>query len=315
MSLTLNQTQVVEEDFSDLFIDEIQNETEIYYNVLNLAKAIANSEHPEAVIAAFDRDPNFHEAFNSNGKNALENITEYLDASNEGLGTDFFKWSLPGLIAGAYYQSFSRIKKVCTNYSATDKTLKRTSLYLPNKDIFFKCVDAAQKLFNVVSAFNKKPDMPFDQIIQVLEKSGIKCPKGKAEKMIGVDWAQIISISVTRWITAGVANVAAQVGNRVVSSLASGASGYAQFIGRIFSRNAGPVGKRGWTVESLNQAKEKVVEMIDQIELLKKNKGQINKDSKDLKAKVRLYKSVIDVYANLLKEAGRGVASALSLIQ
>ena len=316
--LHLNQSQIVdEEDFSDIFIDDISNETETYYNVLHLAEAIANSKDPEAVIAAFDRDPQFHDAFNSNGKNALDNMTAYLDASNEGLGLDAFKYGPLGLIAGSYYQSLSRIKNVCSKYEATDKTMKRVSLYLPNKDVFFKCISAAEVLFNIVTTFNKNPNKPFTEVVATLEKHGIKCnAKGNVKKMISADWPQIFGVWLVRLIGSSVTAAGVLNNNMNATSAGSNIINAAPFMGSIFSRNRGSIGSRGWTPELLNKAREKVINLIGQLETLKKNKGTaVDKNSADFKYKVRLYKCTVDVYANLLKEAGRGVASALALIR
>ena len=315
--------QITNDDFclADIFCDEI-SETENYYRVLDLGRAIANSECPKAVIAAFDRDPVFHDTFNSNGKDVLENMKNYIDASNESLVMDTFKYGVAGLIAGSYYQSLGRIKSVCSKYQADEKTMNRTSLYLPKKEVFFKSVKAAEVLFKVVSFFCKNPNKPFDTTIETLSKSGIKIKRGKAENFIKFDWPQFWGIWLSRIILAPVGNVAGvalashattRAGYIAAQYVAGSASASAiSLLGRIFGRNSGPIGKRGWTPESLNEAREKVIKLIDDFETLKKNKSLINKDSKDLKQKMRLYKSTIDVYANLIKEAGRGVASSLT---
>lgn len=267
-------------------------EDDSWNTVLNLAASIYTSKDPEAVIAAFDRDKDFHDNFNSNGRPALENLIAYLESSNEGLWQDFLSHGPLGLLKGAFYESLIIVHKYCKKYSTKgfNKPVgDNHSIYLPHHSVFESSMKKLDMIYDACKNFLEDGEASIRNIKQVLIMSGVSVKdNGKISDLVNTDWA-----SVRHYL-----------------------------IGRRFgmengSANEGPISNRGWDTEKLIDAARTICVQIQKLKELKKTPAKemlkkLELEDKDFKNKLRFYSNALRVYVSTIKILGRGVVCGFS---
>jgi len=253
-------------------------EDRLYGTVESLIGAIRESKDPEAVIAAFDRDPNFHNAFNSNGLPALENLEAYLEASTETMIGDAMRRMK------AQFSTLKKLRDKIAEKNIDEKCLQRRAIGLPNASDFDRILNNINKVCDLVRKI--KPEDTADDIKSKLQSLGIKPPKigtiidfdesGDAKACIAsiiigifavvssntaID--AVVEAATSKAITAGTLATAsaASLGVAVLTILGAAICQYV--VTALLHKNGKPVGQRGWTENNIKSSIDKMLKCID----------------------------------------------------
>jgi hypothetical protein len=280
------------------------------FKVQGLRDAIKSSKDPEAVIAAFDMDPNFHTVFNSNGKNALENIENYLNASNEGFWQDFWHHGLIGAIFCHYvYEDLNKISRKLGSGINPSRDLENIrSIYLPDYDQAQKLLTILEGTQRVVESWVKNPNSDFGKTVDGLRQAGLNIKSnGKAEDYNTTAWASgIFGNMLASPINAMIAWIPIfGYANTVASGFGAGVGNV--IMRRWLNKNGETIDKRGWTLDKLNDAARRAKALIEKLHTLSQAKvsAQNWERNDNNRLKIKFITTVIDVQTTALKRFGR----------
>ena len=270
------------EEFSKL--DKDCQEFKTFDTILNLGRAIASSKDPEAVIAAFDRDPNFHRAFNANGKYALENIRAYLQVSNENMVGDFWRY------CNTCDNKLERIRNRLVKSDIKENYSERRAYSLCDYSQFPKALDRIQKIYDVLVKFaSDTSTVTEEQLYKELEAAGCKWTvNGKGEKVTAETIGDPTDPSMAQYaVIAGVlteifgTGVSAVLGNGLAAPAAASVGTTVGAIAGLggwllmavayglYHKNNKPIGQRGWNADTLEKAVDMMVKFIDKNKKIK----------------------------------------------
>lgn len=270
------------EDFSQL--DKVCEEFKTFDTVLGIGRAIANSKDPEAVITAFDRDPNFHNAFNSNGKYALENIHAYLQVSNENMVADFWRY------CNTCDDKLERIRNRLVKSDIKENYSERRAYSLCDYSQFPKALDRIQKIYDVLVKFAADTNaVTEEQLYKALEAAGCKWTvNGKGEKVTAETIGDPTDPSMAQYaVIIGVfsevfgSGVSAVLGHGLAAGAAAGVGSTIGVIAGLggwlltavayglYHKNNKPIGQRGWNADTLEKAVDMMVKFIDKNKKIK----------------------------------------------
>ena len=282
-----------------------QTKDKLYDTVESLIETIRESKDPEAVIAAFDRDPNFHNAFNSNGLPALENLEAYLEVSNENMLID--AWRNSDFIVRTLNQARNKL----ADSQMTEKYLTRRVYTLPNPNEVERAMKVLQGIVDVIQDVANDANMTEEDLYNKLESAGVKwITNEKGKKITPSDVVDVYDSTCFYWsiivnsifavvgisIIAGVGIpaliAAASAGavdaalpfltllNGVVGAVGGTGSAISNGVLKALKHKYGkPVGERGWTVEKCQSIIDDLIKFIDKNRKIKlpKNLGFFNR--------------------------------------
>ena len=304
----------IQQAITDLLETSYSNE-DLEFKVRGLRDAIKQSKDPEAVITAFDMDPSFHDAFNSNGKNALENIEAYLDASNEGFWQDYWNHGLIGAIFCHFaYEDLNKLEQKLVGHTNLDtgSLYKKRSIYLPYYKEAERLLDICEGVHRAVETFVNNPEADFKTTVEALKNAGLKITdKGKPINYNSTEWLPGL---VSNLVGGPLASMVAWIpiyGQWVILKTAVGANFVQVALRRWISKNGDPIGERGWTIDKLNSARQRAHDLIRKLNQLSAAKKEIKKLEKteDNKCKIKFITRIIDVQTTALKRFGRGLVA------
>ena len=289
-----NFSEIFDKSFGYL-AEDLQDQQKMYQdvdtfnNVINIGKAIANSKTPDAVIAAFDRDPNFHKAFNSNGKYALENIAAYLEVSNENMVADFWRY------CNACSDKLEQVRNALTGKTVQENFTERRAYSLVDYSLFYPALNRIQKIYNVMVKFAEDTGkVTEEQLYKALEAAGVQWNvNGKGEKVtpetIGdpndpsmAQFAVISGVfgSVVNGVTGAIVNRKVQQGSMslitgtAIRTAVGGIVGLGGWLllavaHGLYHKNNRPIGQRGWNRNNLEKAVKDMIAFIDKNKAIK----------------------------------------------
>lgn len=296
----INQPKMQEVELEDV-VEPTTDDILVLNNLIAIRDTIKDCSNPAVACEVFNHDPEFYAAFSQTG-DTLTNLNNYIEASMEGKLQDFLRFGLDGLIANFYYSSLSRIRKVCEKYrNSTDiKVEDKTSLYLPDYFQFTQIIKKIDMLFDACEKFQKDPKADIRVVVDGLRKGGANVGyDGSVQDLTGTDWKAVVG----SW-----------VGDIVFCALGI------PILGRVVgahaaSDNGGKIKNRGWDVGKIAQAAGMIADRIDKVYALKNMKPNANTDDPDLGAKIHFATNAYKIYLDVLKNVGRGVASAFTIIR
>ena len=298
-------------------IEEQLDEDQAMSKLINIQQELHSYSNPTAMIQFYDQDTIFHELFGQGG-DVLENLDKYIDASNEGLMQDYLAYGLIGLANRAELSDLARIRKICKQFSNSNvpDVGERRSIYLPPYTTFVQLMKKMDAIFEGFMKFAKSPDTSLDVILTPLKQAGVKVSSdGSIDDLTKIDWKAIAGSILSR--VAGIGLVAATgaiIGGpagAVIGGAAAAATSQASghHGAHMFSKNGGPIQQRGWNAGRLAEAAKKIVELIDRINTIKRT-PPVKINDPELAKKLRFVKNAFNAYTKVLKDVGRGVATA-----
>jgi hypothetical protein len=253
--------------------------------VKSLYSAITSSDHPEAVIAAFDRDPNFHRLFNSNGIDCLTNMKNYIEASEEGFWQDLITIGPFSALLTAYRESLKRIYSICkknVKRGIAASITEEYSIYLPQYTLYQKQIAQLNLLKKVCEKLQKDPEVTVESVKSLLEQAGVKKNLfGKFKSMIHTNYKSVIQ--------------------------------YHKESSRV-AQYGGAIGSKGWTADKLQKAAEDIMKKIESLSEFKEKPAIMEDDTEitpEYKKKLSFIKNMYNIYLHDLKLLGRGIADAM----
>jgi len=305
----------------DLFLNDLAYisvegcEPDPIQKVKDLADTIRESRDPEAVIAAFDKDPIFHEAFNSNGINALQNMDNYITASEEGFWQDFWNHGLVGAIFChfAYENLKSIASSISSPYSSDLNLEKKRSIYLPSAEETEKLLGVLENIQKVFNTFVSNPKADFKKTVQSIRNAGIEIKaNGKVIDFNESEWfraflgawaGNFIDVAIAPIPFLGQINMA---GNKI-----GGISVGRVVMRRFFSKNGAVLSERGWTIDKLNRARVRALNLINNLCKLSTQKTTVEgfERNEENRCKIKFMTTMIDAQTTALKRLGRGLVA------
>lgn len=298
---TIPETTV--EELMDLIesceqLDDEIREAETFDRVYGIAQAIANSRDPQIVIEAFDRDDNFHNAFN-NGGDCLENIYKYLESSYETYWGDVARKEKAKrkTRAFSYNGVFKKIKTICSRYTSTsnidEKVFQRRSTALPDASLYAAQIKVIREMGKAVTAWQANPSITLEQAKEIWKKIGIQMKDSNPKAYEKVTVAQILKAlglgaggvygiidAMNSSVRAGL-GVVATTGS-VLRGLSSAAICFlllSKLVIRLvkmgqlsLSFNKKPIGERGWTQKTLSDACKEICTLLDEASAIAQSK-------------------------------------------
>ena len=318
--LNLGTINSVVPDLTDNeFITAYTDQDQAFNTVLEIRDIIKHCSDPKVAVEVFANDPTFYALFCKEG-DPLQNLDTYIEASMEGKLQDFLRFGLAGLVAGAYYSSLSRIRTICNKYrDSDDATVEdKPSLYLPKYDIFDDIIKKIDMLYDAVVTFQKDPKADVGKVITKLKQGGAQVSYGgNVEDLVHTDWRAVIGTffggTIYGFLGALIGAPGGPAGAIFGASMYGAAGG--SIGAHLASKNGGPIKSRGWNLEKITKACDIITTRIDRAIMLKDAKPAAKPDDPELGAKVNFVANVYKVYLDVIKNVGRGVASAFTVIR
>ena len=297
----INQPKMQEVELEDV-VEPTTDDILVLNNLIAIRDTIKDCSNPAVACEVFDHDPQFYAAFSQTG-DTLTNLDHYIEASMEGKLQDFLRFGLSGLVAGLYYSSLSRIRKICEQYrNSTDvKVEDKTSLYLPDYFAYTQLIKKIDMLFEACVKFQKDPKADVKTIVDALRKGGANVGyNGSVQDLVSTDWKAVAGTWIGELILGGIFRLP------VLGSVLGA---------HVASDQGGKISNRGWDVGKIAQAAGQIADRIDKVYELKNMKPNVNSDDPELGAKLHFAANAYKVYLDVLKNVGRGVASAFTIIR
>lgn len=289
------------------------DEDQAFSQLLMLQKNLHEASDPTALIHIYDEDQTFHDLFNKSG-DPIANIDKYVSISNENMMQDYLNYGLVGLLGNLVYSDLGGIRETCEKYKdSKDPDIGNSwSIYLPSYGEFMNLMKKMDAIYNGFVKFQKDPNGDINKIINPLRQAGVKVDyNGNIDSLVSIDWKAVAGSIITRAITISIYTAAALlagapglVGVGVALSPLQGHGG-----AHLASDKGGPIGGRGWNSEKLSQAAKLIIKHIDQLDTLKA-RPYVKESDADFASKLRFAKTALKAYVRVLKDVGRGVASA-----
>ena len=298
------------------------DEDQAFAKLLAIQKELHTSTTPDSLIAIYDQDQTFHNLFNQEG-NALENIDAYVTASNEGMLQDWLVYGLYGLVGTAIYAKLDRIRNICAKYAnSNDPDVGNSySLYLPSYAEYTRLIANINAIYDAFMKFAHDRNARLEPVVTALNKAGVKVKyNGDIESLVSVDWKAVAGSIIARAIFTGLMiGAGALAGGPAGAGLGLAYAGIHHVVGTqvvnghtgalIGSEKGGHISGRGWDPNKVGKACAEMVQIIDKLDRLK-FKPVFDERDPDYTAKVRFVKQAYKAYLEVVKDVGRGLASA-----